>query len=402
MHFRSSGLTPSILERRGARYLALGALAAVFLLALASEVDAAETATSDLVIVSEDDTVADDFYAAGLKVVIEGVVEGDLVAVAAEEVIISGEVRGSVTALTPSLTVSGDVGGSVRAIGSTFDLTGTVGKDVIAAVLNASLGSESAVGGDVLIWAFQFTAAGSVGGDLEGTQRTLRIEGEVSGGVDVTVNRMQVTGPLTVGGDLGYRSPMEAEGIDQAAVGGAVVHKTPLPPNIRVRALGLLARFLVMIGLTAAALLVAWGWPERTAHAASQGRARPLGSYWRGALVTFMPLLIAGAAALVVLLAPATASLPLLAIFAPLVLLTSTIVLVLSLVAGAPAVLVLGQLLPGRRGIYGAIVIGSILVGLAWVLPLAGWIVPLVVLPFGLGSWILGWRGKEPVGPTQE
>ncbi len=377
------------------RKFALGALAAVFLFALGGEAEAAETATSDLVIISEDDIVEDDLYAAGLKVVIEGVVEGDLFAFAAEEVIISGEVRGSVTALTPSVTISGDVGGSVRAIGSTLDVTGSVGKDLIATVVNASLGGESTVGGDVLIWAFSVTAAGSVGGDFEGTQRTLRIEGEVDGDVDVTVNRMLITGPLTVDGDLGYRSPVEAEGIDQASVGGAVVHKTPLPPNIRVRALGLLARFLVVIGLTAAALLVAWGWPERTAHAAAQGRARPLGSYWRGALVTFMPLLIAGVAILVVVLAPATASLPLLAIFAPLVLLTASIVLVLSLVAGAPAVLALGRLLPGRRGIHGAIVVGSILAGATWMLPLVGWIVPLLVLPFGLGSWILGWRGGE-------
>jgi hypothetical protein len=109
-----------------------------------------------------------------------------------------------------------------------------------------------------------------------------------------------------------------------------------------------------------------------------------------------MPLLIAGIAVLVVVLAPATASLPLLAIFAPLVLLTAALVLLLSLVAGAPAVLALGRLLPGRRGIYGSIALGSLVVGIAWLLPFAGWLVALVVVPFGLGCWIIGWRHPAP------
>ena len=39
--------------------------------------------------------------------------------------------------------------------------------------------------------------------------------------------------------------------------------------------------------------------------------------------------------------------------------------------------------------------IGSILAGVTWMLPLVGWIVPSWCLPFGLGSWILGWRGGE-------
>ncbi len=361
-------------------------------LGFGAQARAAETATSDLVIISEDDTVEDDLYAAGLKVVVEGVIEGDLIAFAAEEVVISGEVRGSVIAATPSVVVSGRVGGSVRATGSRVEVTGSVGRDVVAAVFAVTLSPDSTVTGDVWLWAFRATISGSIGGDLEGTLRTMDLEGEVEGDVEITATRLRVTGPLTVGGDLGYRSPREATGLDEATVDGAVVHETPLPPNIRVRALGLLARFLIVIGLTAAALLVAWGWPDRTARAGDRGSKRPLGAYWRGALIVFMPLLITGVAALVLLLAPATASLPLLAIFAPLVLLAATVVLVLCLVAGAPAVLALGRALPGRRGIYGAIVLGSVLAGVLWLLPLVGWLVPVLLLPFGLGAWILGWR----------
>jgi hypothetical protein len=98
---------------------------------------------------------------------------------------------------------------------------------------------------------------------------------------------------------------------------------------------------------------------------------------------------------LVVVLAPASASLPLLAIFVPLVVVTAGIILALSLVAGAPAVMVLGRLLPGERGMFGAIAVGSLLAGILWMVPLLGWIVPLVILPWGLGAWLLSFMVED-------
>jgi hypothetical protein len=111
------------------------------------------------------------------------------------------------------------------------------------------------------------------------------------------------------------------------------------------------------------------------------------------------PLLVAAVAALVAGLTPASAFVPLLAIFGPLVIALSGVVLVLLLVAGVPAVLAIGRALPGEKGMYGAIFLGSAVVGLTWLLPYVGWIVPLVVLPFGLGAWILAFGGEEATEP---
>jgi cytoskeletal protein CcmA (bactofilin family) len=353
---------------------------------------AAETASSDLVIIQEGDTVSDDLYAAGLQVLIEGVVDGDLIAFAAEEVVISGEVTGNVIAIAPKVTIEGSVGESVRVTARELDVTGQIGGDVVATVVTASFGPSSVVTGDVVIWALNVTAAGTIGGDFIGTQRRVDLEGEVGGDVNLSVGRLTITGPLSVGGDLDYRSGVEASGLDQATVDGAVVHKTPVPPNIRIRALGLLTRLLVVLGLAATALMVAWGWSERTAKAGEKAAGSPFRAFGRGALVILTPLLLAGLAALIVAVAPPSASLPLLAIFVPLVLVTAGIILVLSLVAGIPAVLVLGRLVPGQRGMFGAIALGSLLVGIVWMIPLVGWIVPVVVLPWGLGAWLLTFR----------
>jgi hypothetical protein len=360
---------------------------------------AAETASSDLVIITEGDTVEGDLYATGLRVLIEGVVEGDLVAFAAEEISISGEVTGSVVAVAPSVTVAGHVGGSARVLANDLKVSGSVGGDVVGAVVSGGLESGSTVGGDALIWAVNLTSAGSIGGDLGGTQRRLDIEGSVGGDVDVSVGRLAVTGPLRVSGDFGYRSGGEAEGLDQVSVGGVIARKSPLPPNIRVRALSLLARILTVLLLTTTAILVAWGWPERTRRAGSLARSRLVRAWAYGALVVLSPLILAGIAALLAGLSPASASLPLLVIFIPLVMAASGLVLVLSLVAGIPSVLALGEALPGGRGANGSIVLGSIVVGFLWLLPVVGWLVPLVVLPVGLGAWMLTFRPQPEPAP---
>ena len=374
------------------RPLVLAALVTCFLVGLGGTAFAAETSSSDLVIIREGDTVSDDLYATGLKVLIEGVVDGDLIAFAGEEVVISGEVTGSVTAIAPKVTIEGSVGKSVRVSGRELEVTGQIGGDVVAAVARAEFGPSSEVTGDVVIWGFNVTAAGMIGGDLKGTQRRFSLEGDVGGDVNLSVGRLIITGPLTVGGDLDYRSGVEASGLEEATVGGAVVHKTPLPPNIRIRALGLLTRILVFLGLSASALLVAWGWPERTARAGEKASASTVRAFSRGALVILTPFLLAGVAGLILAVAPASASLPLLAILVPLVLVTAGIVLALSLVVGVPAVLVLGRLLPGERGMFGAIALGSLLAGVVWMVPLVGWIVPVVILPWGLGAWLLTFR----------
>jgi hypothetical protein len=362
---------------------------------------AAETASSDLVIISEGDTVAGDLYATGLSVLIEGVVEGDLIAFAAEEISISGEVTGSVVAVAPSVNVAGQVGGSVRALANDLTVSGAVGGDLVGAVVSGDLGPGSSVGGDALIWAVNLTSAGSIDGDLGGTQRRLDIEGSIGGDVDVSVGRLTVTGPLQVSGDFGYRSGDEAEGLDQVSVGGVIARKSPLPPNIRVRALSLLARILTILFLTTAAILVAWGWPDRTRHAGRLARSRVVRAWAYGALVILSPLILAGIAALLAGLTPASASLPLLAIFVPLVVAASGLVLALSLAAGIPAVLALGEALPGRLGTNGSIVFGSIVVGVLWLLPVVGWLVPPIVLPLGLGAWMLSFRPEPELEPAQ-
>lgn len=370
---------------------------------LASPALAAQTSNSEFVIIREGDVFPEDLYAAAIRVVVEGTIEGDLVAFAAEEIVIDGTVTGSVTAITPRLTVNGEVGESVRVAGNHLEVTGDLGGDLVVAILHADLSSSSNVSGDVLLWSWSARVLGTIDTDLVGTQRYLELAGEVAGDVDVSVTRLTVADELNVGGDLGYRSDAEAAGIGQANVEGAIVNKTPLPPNLRVRALAVLGRLLAILFLAVAALSAAYGWPRRTASAVAALGTKPFRKWLLGALVVFSPAIAMVLTGVILGLAPAAAAFPLLVVLLPVILALIGLVFALALVAGAPTAGWVGGVLFKRLDLYGAMLAGALLIGVVWFLPIVGWLVPIVVLPLGLGAWMATWSDQaSEVAPAAE
>jgi cytoskeletal protein CcmA (bactofilin family) len=374
--------------------IALILLTTVLVAVPAVPVLAAETSNSEFVIIQEDDVFPDDLYAGAVRVVIEGTLEGDLVAFAGEDIVIDGIVEGSVFAVAPTVRVTGAVEGTVRAVANHVEVSGAITGDLVAAAVEIDLAPSSHISGDVLMWCWSAAALGVVGQDLTGSQRNLSLAGEIGGDVDVDVSRIRVTDELVVSGDLGYRSRNEIEALELAQVDGAVVEKTPLPPNLRIRALGLLGRLMILLFLSVAALLTALGWPERTKQAVEAVRRRPIANWLRGAALLFSPLLLIGITWLILVLAPATAAFPLLAVLVPLILAMFGLDFALALVAGVPVVGRLGQTMFRRLDLYASILAGSIVVGVLWFLPWIGWLVPLVVLPTGLGSWMRAFRSQ--------
>lgn len=353
---------------------------------------AAETSNSEFVIIREGDVFSDDLYAGAVRVVIEGTLRGDLIAFAGEDVVINGSVEGSVYAVAPSVTVTGDVGGSLRVATDTLDVSGTIGRDLVGVARVADMAASSEVSGDVLIWAWSLDALGTIGADLTGSQRGLDLAGSIGGDVEVSVGRLSVVDPLTVGGDFGYRSRRDADGLDNADVAGAVVHQSPLPPNLRVRALGLLGRFIFILFLTLAAVVIAYGWPARSSSAIAAVGESPVRKWVKGVLIMLAPLLVTVGSAVILAFAPTAAAFPLMAVLLPVVVALFGISLALALVAGAPVAGWMGGVLFRRLDIYGAILAGSLLAGFAWLLPVIGWLVPVVVIPLGLGAWLETWR----------
>lgn len=358
---------------------------------------AVELSNSEFVIVPENDVVPDDLYAGAVRVVVDGTLDGDLVAAAGEDVVVNGVVTGSVTVIAPTVTIEGAIDGTLKVVTNRLVVNGRVGGDIVGSAITASFGPSSMVSGDVVFWAWKCETLGTIHGSLEGGFRTLSLAGEIEGDVDVSVNRIRVVDPLQVGGDLGYRSDNEIVDIDRASVDGAVVAKTPLKPNLRVRALGVVGRFMAVLFLSIFSLLAAYSRPDLAEKAILRVGSTPVRHWLRGSAVVFAPLLFAGATFLLLSLAPPAAAFPLLAVLVPVFLALLGIAFAVSLVAGAPVVGWLGGVMFRRLEMYGAVLAGSAVVGVAWFLPWAGWLIPLAVLPIGLGAWIAAVKSQESV-----
>lgn len=251
----------------------------------------ASRTAADVVLVSEGDVVADDLYAVGQVIVINGTVEGDLLFWAGDRLEINGEVTGDVTGVAGRARINGRVGGSVRVAGWDMAVGGEVAGDLLGVGWRVATGGT--VGRDVLAWARNLAAAGVVGRDIAGqTWGTALLSGRVGRDVEITVDRLRVGAGAEVAEDLVYRSPRPADISPQATVGGNLIRRNPLLPNLSVRAARTSA--LLALWLTYILFGLLFIRSSRCQRAADRVRSRPWSCLGLGSiLLAGTPLLAA-------------------------------------------------------------------------------------------------------------
>jgi cytoskeletal protein CcmA (bactofilin family) len=352
---------------------------------LATPADA-EVTQSDLVIVRPEDTITEDLYAAGNSIRIEGRIEGDLYAVAFNEIVVTGIVTGDVVAIASRIEITGTIEGSLRVAGGRVLMHGGVGHDMLVASWTTEVGAEGAVGRDLLSWSNQLEMGGSVDRNLQGNASMLDIAGEVEGRVVVAVGRMRVEPSARIGGDIVYQSVREAE-IESVDVGGNVIRRTALPANVRLRGLRVLTLTLAILGLTAMAMTVTWLWPRRVADTVAQARSG-VRTWLTGLAVVLSPLAAAGVLALLVGLSPPEAGIPLALVLLPLVLGLLGVVVMAALVGFVPVAGLIGRRLLPKRSVAAGVLTGMAVLFVGLLIPVVSWLVVIVGTPLGIGSWV--------------
>ena len=336
----------------------------------------ASRAAADVVLVAEGDVVADDLYAAGQVITINGLVEGDLFFWAADRLEINGEVTGNVTGAAGTMRINGRVGGSVRVVGWDLAAGGSVGRDLFG--IGWRVAVDGAIGRDVLAWTRNLAAGGSVGRDIAGQARgTALLSGRVGRDVDMTVDRLRVADGADIAEDLVYRSPRPATVSEQATVGGNLIRRPPLVPNLSVGAASTALTIAIWLFYMIVGLLViripGYG------QAAQQVRARPWFSLgWGAVMLLGLPLLFALALWVIIVFAGWNLWIALGA-----ALVGASLVAVLGIAAGLcsiPALIATGRWLSrGRLSPYGAFALIAGAVGLS-----------LLLAPFYIGQALLG------------
>ncbi len=378
------------------------ALVAVPATALQPPVISADRAAADLVLVQNGDVVAEDLYAVGNRVVIEGTVEGDVLAVSTGELLISGHVTGSVTGIASSVVISGTVDGSVRVAAATVRVDGQIGKDLFVGASNVVV--TGSIGRDLLAWSVSLDTTGSIGRDVTGQSfGSARIGGMIDGDVELTTNRLNVLAGTTVGGTLAYRSSFEATIGRGVTVGRQIVRREPVRPNVRVEAILELTRVVGLLSVLIIGLLLFWAAPRSLQRAVKVIRIAPLRTLLIGIAAALVPPLVIGLAAGVAIASSAELALPALVVGGPIAVTVFGLIGVGLLLSPVPVLTGAGgRLLGWRRSGQAGFVLGAFLWVVLLLIPVVRTIVLVATAFLGLGAWAsaLLAAGREPAtGP---
>jgi hypothetical protein len=315
-------------------------------------------------------------------VVIDGTIQGDLVA-SGGRVVINGTVDGDVLAGAGQVEINGDVAGDVRVGAAEVLVTGQVGEDLVVGTGSLTVASGGEVGEDLVFWAGDVIVAGDVGGSILGSASRYERTGTVSGSEDVTID----TGGRP--GEPAQPSPSEPE-----RIAGDVLRQF-----ITVAFLGGLALLLV---------------PRAVMGTESALRRRPLASVGLGIgvlvgyviqVIAVILLMILGAIAFSSITLDALAGLTIWLGIVDLVVTTFALVVAGSYLVDAVVGLSLAQLVArgwarNRWMEYALMVAGAAVVVIITNLPTIGSFAKLVVIILGLGAMAVAfgewWSRRRP------
>lgn len=224
------------------------------------------------VVIRSDEVIADDLYAFGDTVVIEGTVKGDVMA-SGRVVRVLGTVEGDLIGCGQTYVVDGRIGDDLRIAGMTVVLGrhARVGDDVATAAGALDTRVGSSIAGSLLFVGYRGRLAGNVVGDVGADAVEVELNGSVGGEVDIAVEHAteptwhvggarQAATVLIVGLLVAWIAPATLRNLESALRGRALL-------GVRSGAIGIAAVFaqglvvsVVAIGLGFAAWLLQL-WP---------------------------------------------------------------------------------------------------------------------------------------------
>ncbi|MEX2655481.1 MAG: hypothetical protein WD532_10705 [Acidimicrobiia bacterium] len=349
----------------------------------------AQRVQSNVVLVRADDVIAEDLYAAGNTIVVSGVIEGDLMAVAFDSIRIDGVVEGDVIAISNRVEITGRVEGAVRVAAASVHIEGDVGDDLFVGALTTSTSAASSVGRDILVWGRTAELAGEVSRDIEGSVHRWRIGGTIGGDIDVTAGEITLLPGLVVDGDVRYTADDEATVAETVSVDGTLSRAEALAPNLRVRGIRLLLQVVGVIAGLGIGLGILWAAPGRSLAAAGALARRPLQSLSWGVGLASVPVALVIVTVGIVSVSSLSSSGPLVLVLLPVALAIGAVVAVGLLTAPVPVALVVGSRMRPEWSSYARYVLGFPVIVLAWLLPWVGGPLALLLALGGLGAWLV-------------
>jgi cytoskeletal protein CcmA (bactofilin family) len=326
--------------------------------------------------------------AAGAVVDVRGAVEGSLWAAGAD-VTVAAQTGGDVRAAGAHVVVRGRIAGNVKAAGAVLDLNLATESNLSAAGASVHIGSFTDVGGNLRAAGASIVFDGRVDGGAEFAGAVVTFNGSSNGSVSVHAESLIVGPEAVIGGDLVVRSLAQPQIDPGASIAGAVVLAGPGEwfddmPEMSLPIIGLaFAAAAFVIGLIF--LIFA---RNSFGEAVDHVRFRPISSVLYGILSLVVLAVVASVLmGTVVGLGLGIALLLLL-----------PIIFVLGYAVAATGIVgwLFGRSVPrlgaGRLLLF--LIIGSLAIGFAGIIPFTGPGIVLFLLIFGVGGFLRAvlWR----------
>lgn len=154
--------------------------------------------TGDVVTVPATETFDDNLYLLAGQVTVDGSVNGDLTAFGGL-VQINGTVTGDLLVAGGRVLLVGTVDGDVRAAGGQVEITGSATGDVLVTGGQVTTFANSSIGGDMIVSGGQVTVDGDVDGSVVGNAGQYSSGGTIGGENNVTVRENEQTPSLVLG-----------------------------------------------------------------------------------------------------------------------------------------------------------------------------------------------------------
>lgn len=339
-------------------------------------------------------------------VLLDANISGD-VSLAAGDITVGGRIGGDMSLAGANINITADVAGDIDAAGADVRLAGRTSGDVSAAGALITVDQSGMIAGDAELAGRDIRILGQIVGDTQARARSILIDGQIAGALDLYGQTVEFGPGARVNGAIRVRGPNAPVVSDDAIITGEIRYEETAYTQERGRGLGPATFNLRNVGPPA------WAWggafsttafvlgvlaclvaPRSTAGIARQFRARPWGAGLLGLVA--LPSVLILVLTLAVMLGVTLIGIPL----AVVVVMAYPIVMFLAYAFGA---LALGDLLFNRSGtglspgmrILSLLVVMLVIAALGAFPPVL-WLLALITLCIGLGSWTLAIFSRDP------
>lgn len=144
------------------------------------EIFAQEFRKAENITLSENETITQDFFAAGRNIIISGNIDGDTY-LAGENILIDGTINGDLILVGKTVTIEGDIQGNLRAIGKELKVYGNVQENITWVGESISVSPPATIAGSLTSVAKEVSLNTPLGRGATLAGKNISIDSQING-----------------------------------------------------------------------------------------------------------------------------------------------------------------------------------------------------------------------------